>query len=287
MEDINFSNIISKILFRNKSKILVSVHNNVNKISYFSRKLIQLLYNFSDTVVTVVHEEKENLSTNYNIHSHLIKVIHNPLIIKDIEKQKNKPLSKENMSIFGNKNTFRFINIWRLINVKNQIALIDAFKKFEKIFPESQLIIIWEWELRWELEKQIAWSKNIHLLWLCKNPYMYLDSSDCFLFSSLNEGFWLVLTEAMACWLPVISYDCPTGPKEILKDSISDFKEIQDISYEKYWVLVPNNNPQLLFQSMKTMYTDPKLREKYKKNAPARALEFDINKIIKLWEEII
>jgi len=287
MEDINFSNILSKTLFRNKSKIIVSVHNNVNKISYFSRKLIRILYNFSDTVVTVVHEEKENLINNYNIHSHLIRVIYNPLIITDIEKQKKEVISKENLHVFADKNMFRFINIWRLISVKNQIALIDAFKLFQELFPESQLIIIGEWELRWELENRIDWSKNIHLLGLCKNPYAYLDKSDCFLFSSLNEGFWLVLTEALSCWLPIISYDCPTGPKEILKDTIFDFKEIQEISYEKHWVLVPNNNPQLLLEAMKTMYTDSKLREKYKKNAPVRALEFDIHEIIKLWEEII
>lgn len=287
MEDINFCNIISKIFFRNKAKIIVSVHNNVNKISGFSRRLIKLIYNYSDKVVTVVQEEKENLITNYNINKDIIKVIYNPIIIDHISGLQRKEIQANNNSIFENDTIFTFINIWRLITVKNQKVLIECYKEFEKSYPNSQLIILGEWELRWELEYQIGESKKIHLLWLQENPYNFLAKSNCFLFSSLNEGFWIVLTEALACWLPIISYDCPTGPKEILKENISEFVEVTKISYEKYWILVPNENKVMFLDAMKKIYTDYNLKRQYNIISKNRAQDFDIKEIISQWEDII
>lgn len=287
MEDINFCNIFSKFLFKNKAKIIVSIHNNVNKISWTSKTIIKFIYNFSDNIVTVVREEKENLIKNFNINEELIKVIYNPIVLSDIRKLGTKYIPKDISPLFEDASIFTFINIWRLIKVKNQKLLIKAFKIFNKIHPNSQLIIIWEWELRSELEFDISNSQNIHLIWFQKNPYNFLKKSNCFLFSSINEGFWIVLTEALACWLPIISCDCPTWPKEILRENTTNFVQVKNISFEKYWILVPNTNVNLFLEAMEYIYTDTKLLNSYTKKSKTRAENFDINTIISEWCEII
>lgn len=287
MEDINFCNIFSKFLFKNKAKIIVSIHNNVNKISWTSKTIIKFIYNFSDNIVTVVREEKENLIKNFNINEELIKVIYNPIVLSDIRKLGTKYIPKDISPLFEDASIFTFINIWRLIKVKNQKLLIKAFKIFNKIHPNSQLIIIWEWELRSELEFDISNSQNIHLIWFQKNPYNFLKKSNCFLFSSINEGFWIVLTEALACWLPIISCDCPTWPKEILRENTTNFVQVKNISFEKYWILVPNTNVNLFLEAMEYIYTDTKLLNSYTKKSKTRAENFDINTIISEWCKII
>ena len=50
------------------------------------------------------------------------------------------------------------------------------------------------------------------------NPYAYLRRASVFVLSSQWEGFGLVVAEALACGTPVVSTDCPSGPREILKD---------------------------------------------------------------------
>jgi glycosyltransferase involved in cell wall biosynthesis len=86
MEEANFSNIWSKILFLNKSKINISIRQSVNAWWKLYQFLIKRLYNFSDWIITIVKEEKENLIKNYWIKKEKIKVIYNPIDIEKIKK---------------------------------------------------------------------------------------------------------------------------------------------------------------------------------------------------------
>lgn len=286
MEDINFCNLFSKIFFKNTAKIIVSVHNNVNKISYISRLFIKMFYNFSDSIVTVVQEEKENLIYNYGIDRRKIEVIYNPLTLKEISVLQKQKISEVYSSYFQDNSVFTFINIGRLIHVKNHKSLIEVFQEFHAIYPKSQFLILWEWELRADLENMIKQEDAIHLLGLQENPYNFLAKSDCFLFGSLNEGFWIVLTEALACWVPIISMDCPTWPKEILKKDIHDFTAVDTISKEEFWILVPPNDKDLFLEAMIELYNNKNIRATYVEKSKERAIHFDIEILIKKWEAL-
>lgn len=287
MEEANFPNVVSKLLGW-KSRIIVSIRSNVNLKSKLYKFLIRCLYPYADYITTIAKEEISNLVENYWIAEDKVSNIYN---IFDVTRIKDK--SKEDLwshrELFNNWK-FTYITIWRLSKPKNQEMLLNAFNKFHKTHSNSQLIILWDWKLKWKLinQKNNLQSRNdIHFLWIDPNPYRFLANSDCFVFSSAREWFGRVIVEAMVCWLPVVSTDCPFWPKEILKKKVSTFDEVTDVSMEEYGVLVPNKDCKRLTQAMEIMYTTPDMREKYRSQSLIRWTDFDTAQIIDQWENIL
>ena len=104
------------------------------------------------------------------------------------------------------------------------------------------------------------------------NPYKYMKSSDLFVCSSISEGFSLVIGEAMAVGVPVISVDC-SGPNEVL-------------DFGKYSKLV-NNNEVDLYNGIKEIINDKLMYEKYKIKARERGKMFSISNFINVVEDIL
>ncbi|EAB6034262.1 glycosyltransferase [Salmonella enterica] len=71
---------------------------------------------------------------------------------------------------------------------------------------------------RFSLQNQI----RIHDLWLRK-PWDFIDEIDCLILSSNFEGFGLVICEAIARGIPVISSNCPVGPSDIIKPGVNGY----------------------------------------------------------------
>jgi len=210
---------LSKILNPNKDTVYVgSIHNNdayykYGKAHYLPyRYLIKAIYEKLDYVLVPSKAVKEDLMKTFFVREDKFVIVPNCINFEKIER-----LSEESCDTQTD-----FINIGRLAEQKGQVYLLEAFKVVKEHFKDARLVIVGEGNLRKTLEakiKEFGLENSVVLAGYQMNPYKYLKNSKIFVLSSLYEGFGNVLLEAMYLGLPVVSFDCPGGPKELLKDT--------------------------------------------------------------------
>jgi len=100
-----------------------------------------------------------------------------------------------------------------------------------------------------------------------------MSHCDLFVLSSLWEGFANVVVEAMACGIPVVATNCPYGPGEIIDNGLNG-------------ILVPAKDPKALAQAIILILKNPELANSLGRCGFRRALDFDVKKIIKEYEEL-
>ncbi|MBR0059748.1 MAG: glycosyltransferase family 4 protein [Bacilli bacterium] len=102
--------------------------------------------------------------------------------------------------------------------------LLEIWKRVHLCHPDWQLDIYAQGELRdYYLPIIETLNININVYDAIRNIFdRYCDSS-IFILTSVYEPFGLVLPEAMSCGLPVVSFDCDYGPREIITDNVDGF----------------------------------------------------------------
>ena len=101
----------------------------------------------------------------------------------------------------------------------------------------------------------------------------YVNSS-IFVLSSRFEGFGMVLTEAMACGLPVVSFDCPWGPRSIIANGDDG-------------LLVENGNVEALADGLTRLMGDADLRQRMAKHGRNNIQRFEVRKIAEQWKQLL
>jgi len=168
----------------------------------------------------------------------------------------------------------RVIAVGRYVYQKGFDLLLKAWAQIEKECPDWELAIYGEGDrtLYQRLIEELGIdSTRCHL---CERSYdiekEYCRSS-IFVFSSRFEGFGMVLVEAMACGLPVVSYDCPCGPKDIVKDGEDG-------------LLVENGNTSALAQGLIALIKDDGKRKAMSEAALRNVQRFQIEHIAQQWK---
>lgn len=167
----------------------------------------------------------------------------------------------------------RVIAVGRYVYQKGFDLLLQAWSKIEKLYPDWQLAIFGDGD-RTPYENQMKAlginDNSCHLNGPTSNIQQEYINSSIFVFSSRFEGFGMVLVEAMACGLPIVSFDCPCGPKDIIKDGEDG-------------LLVENGNIDLLASSLSRLMNDETLRQSMSTTGQKNAQRFCIDHIATQW----
>ena len=187
------------------------------------RLLVPILHNRADRIVTVSRELVDELAT-LGVRRDKIVTINNFFDPAAIRTRSLEPLSVEEQAMFDGPPVL--VTSGRLALQKNHVALVALFAQLLKRRP-ARLVLIGDGELRQPLIDQArslglrvaegpAGEADVYFLGFQDNPFRLQPHADLFVLPSGWEGFPMVLGEAMACGLPIVSSDCPTGPREFL-----------------------------------------------------------------------
>jgi GalNAc-alpha-(1->4)-GalNAc-alpha-(1->3)-diNAcBac-PP-undecaprenol alpha-1,4-N-acetyl-D-galactosaminyltransferase len=174
------------------------------------------------------------------------------------------------------KNGRMMIAMGRLVHQKGFDLLLRAFSMIAAKYPEWSLTVLGEGPLRADLEAQ---TEALHLAgrvrWagLVEDPFPAFCGADLFVFSSRFEGFGLALAEAMACGLPVVSFDCPEGPSDIIRNGVDG-------------VLVPQEDVSALAAVLDRLMGDPEERRRIASRAPEVIERFSLGRILNMWQRL-
>ena len=177
-----------------------------DKISAYVGDFIDYVLNINkyDNIVILTNEDKNRNWQNNN----KVIVIPNSINTKD-----NKPSELKNKTV---------ITAGRLTTPKNFSSLIKAWRNVADKYPDWQLHIWGEGGMYNELLTlifELKLEKHVFLKGHTYNIQEEMSKASMFVLSSIFEGFALVLVEAMSCGLPVVSYNCPCGPADIISEN--------------------------------------------------------------------
>ena len=169
----------------------------------------------------------------------------------------------------------RIICAGRLTQTKRFDRVIDAFSMIADKYPEWIVDIFGEGDLHDQLQKQIAerhLTGRVNIKPPTRDIYAEYQNSSFFVLGSDYESFGLVLVEAMACGIPVVSVNCPFGPIEIIDDGKTG--------------LLSGNTPKDLSEKIEWMITHETERRKMGCQAHQAAARYQQDVVMKQWEKV-
>lgn len=192
---------------------------------------------YGDAIITLTEEDKEAYDECY--HPKQTIAIPNPITVDNLVPS---PLSHKVVLAVG-----------RLAGQKGFDRLIDAWQIVAREIPDWKLRIVgsgkWEEKLKKQIEA-LQLSETIELRPHTSQISQAYQEASIYAMSSRHEGFPLVLLEAAHSALPIVSFDCPRGPKDM-------------IDHGKSGLLVPNGNIPMLAESLIRLIRDESLRQQF------------------------
>lgn len=165
------------------------------------------------------------------------------------------------------------IAVGRLVEPKNFQSLIRAWRIVYQKHPDWELHIWGSGHLQNSLQELIdlyKLQKSVSLKGYTYDIRTEMLKDSIYVLSSVFEGLPLVILEAMSCGLPVVSYTCPCGPKDIITDGKDGF-------------LVPVNDESKLAEKICYLIEHDTIRKEMGRNAFLTAKEYSIEKIVDIW----
>ena len=258
---------IHLFIYRNKFRKIFICHRSDLEI-YFPkpRILFRPIYNKMSKIVSVSSDIENKLNSLGLVNT---QTIHNGFDFNKINIFKNENHSFKDKYV---------LCVGRMDDcVKQFDHALECYENSILHKNNIHLIFLGQGKIKQSLETYASTlnsSKKIHFMGFVTNPYVYFKKAEFLIMTSELEGFPMVLIESLACGTPVVSYDCPTGPREI-------------IQHEKNGLLVKANDKQKMTNAMNRMVEDKGLYNKLNANAKNSVAHLSMDKIAAEWQSLI
>lgn len=170
----------------------------------------------------------------------------------------------------------RIVSVGRLTKQKGYDLLLKAISDIADEMGDYRVELYGEGEERTHLEnqcRQLGLQERVHFCGYKDYIEQVYASSAFYVMSSRFEGFPMVLLEAAACELPIVSFDCPEGPAILLKNGGG--------------ILVERENAEALGQAILTMINHPELQAQYREQLQQVIAPYSPQHIGKQWEQLL
>jgi glycosyltransferase involved in cell wall biosynthesis len=213
---------------------------------------------------------KEECIRDYSADPFKIAVIPNSIDIEDIRKRYEEPTGVEIPPGY-----LLLSSSGRIEKEKNMSLLLKAFAA-ARMQTAMKLMIIGggtEKENLRGLAQTLNIEGDVIFTGHQDNPYKFIKKSDIYVHTCLFEGFANSIIEALACGVPVISIDCPYGPRDIISNGENGF-------------LVPMNDKEALVKAILITAGNRELRTVMGEKGYARAKDFPVKKMADGYEKV-
>jgi glycosyltransferase involved in cell wall biosynthesis len=255
-------------LIGTKIPVLASEHIGIDHYRYrpLERVLIQLTPLITKTIVVISKNIRNGFSPYLRKY---MKIITNPVCI---------PVGIKKEKIIFDPNRKIILSIGRLVHQKDHKTLVEAFSRLAHDYPNWDLKIFGDGELRAQLETQVKMLKlegRIQLLGIKQNIAEEYLVAHLYAVPSLYESFGLATAEALSYGLPAIGFaDCP-GTNELIR-------------HEYNGILVyGSQRTSALADGLSLLMSSTSLRERLGSVGPGSMAKFSKENICSEWEELL
>lgn len=174
------------------------------------------LYPRADRVLAVSEGVADSVAAGTPLDRSAIRVMHNPVDVAEIRERARQPVDHRWVDSDDHEVV---LSVGRLAGAKDLETWLRAFARVADRRPEVRGVVAGrgpERDSLRSLASRLGVGDRVSFPGYVDNPYGFMARASTFLLSSRHEGLPTTLIEALACGCPVVSTDCPSGPREIL-----------------------------------------------------------------------
>jgi glycosyltransferase involved in cell wall biosynthesis len=204
----------TRVVVREAVMVSLLTHQ-VRRGKSIRRWIARKTYPWADSIIAISQGAADDLSRYLGLRRDLIRVVFGPVVTQDLVEKACEPVHHP---WFGSTTVPVVLAAGQLEVHKDFDTLLRAFRLVRND-RSARMVILGEGTHRANLERlttDLGLTDHVSLPGFTLNPFKYMALASVFVLSSPSEGLGNVIIEAMACGTPVVSTDCPGGPREIL-----------------------------------------------------------------------